>query len=303
MRKVLYFNEFGDNIYESKSSNFFVYAALAALLGLKILPTVLRSDSAQKSMAYLSKRTENLNDYSGSKYDLERAKESVISKIKNKENILNKEELIDRVKNVIVKEIKDNDVVAPNSNMYYFKYSDKDYIVVNRKNSNHDYQTFIHELNHLLDHRKVVKDNIDIKYLINKDIDINDYSRFVKMNFPLVLDDEKELRPEILLNSWEFFEKNKGYLLSDSEVYARLSSMRVYLINNNYIKEGDKLTKDVVYRFFEDLSKRKISSYDYYELFDELDFLLITPCINWDYEKEIDLISYNKNKEDDRKWT
>jgi len=308
MRNLIYLQQYPQNekINWKKGaenlSYYLLWSSLALMLGLKLTPDDLKK---YPTRYYMASKVEKLDDYEF-KDILNKAKKSVIEKVKRQDNILNKKELIDRINNVIVKQNpKDSKVhiFEPDNNiMYYFHFSDNDYIVVSKGNKKSEYNTFVHELNHLVDERKVVREEILPSTFINKDLTDKEFWEFQYYYFPKLKEDEivnndTITDEDLAYYTYEWVEDNKKYLLSDSEVYARISHLRTYLIDEGYMSSHEKMTKEVVFQFLDDVSKMRLTFDEYMDLMDKLDFYPLLPYIKWDKSDKIEKLTSLDSKE------
>lgn len=209
------------------------------------------------------------------------------------DNILNKKELISKINNVIVKE-KERDTKSYFSEkdaiMYYFNFKENDYIVVSKGETTSEYNTFIHELNHLVDRHKKTKVDIVPSFIL-KDFDEKQFLDFGDRFFPNLIQDRKDVtREDIIYETWFFFQNNKEYLISEPELYARLSHMKSYLIDEGYMKKDEKVTKEIVSKFLEDFKQLEFKTFDYLEKLEQIDFIFYLPFIDWDKTDEFNLI-------------
>lgn len=289
MEKILNFYEFNEKVNWNKASNYLAIASIALALGIK---TLGKNENTLRFLAH--KKIQQFDDYENIDV-INKAKQSVISKVIRNKNILNKSDLINRINNVIVKENTKDD----ESLMYYIHFNDIDYIVVCK--SNYEYNSFVHELNHLVDHRKITKEEIDIQSII---IDCTDteqrYIDFFNEYMPKLSNRD---HVKIAALSYEFFLKKKDYLLSDKEVYARVSNMRNVLIEEGFLKKEDTLKKSHILDFLNNLSKREIDIDEYSYIFDKYDFLIILPFIDIEQDEKLDMISSIKDLKDFQKYT
>lgn len=292
------------NVSESVSSldkideSFVLPVLLAIATSLRIDPTGM---TQRQLVDTIETRTTGFEDYTGT---LEAAKISVIKKIDRNENILNKDELKSRIKNM---EIRQYGGITSNSIMYYFwdKNTDKDILYVNKKLFNKQYalNTFIHELNHLIDRHKKVQ-TFNRPSQVTKRASLKDFEEYFKDWRPLRGKKDFFRRPinmGILLGRF-FKEGAGGYAIRDEEMYARLSSLREFLVANALMQEDEKMQKKHVDKLKDWVDGKFPQTDDIqierdYDNFMSNDFILILPLIDWNCVDDIHLIVKTKNKE------
>jgi hypothetical protein len=306
--KLLTYEEYSMNekVNWQKVKKYGQYGILALLLGYNIAPNNIKHYPIKKYVEY---QLDNLNNY----FIPKEALNDVIYKVKNSEDIENKEEVINRLKNVKVKKY-DNSISyfdkEESLQMFYFysEIGDEDYIVV-LDDYDPSLSKIVHELNHLVDRHKIGKSNITIDNFFNKNANLNDFLNFYK-DFPKINRDTTEL---LLKRSGIEFKKfrgdkinmgylmyynymsNKDYYTKDSELYARVSSMKSFLRRKGYLENG-KMTKKSIDIFIENYIKvinRFPETLDKIYFITDLDFLVIAPLLKWDKLEEIDTIAGN----------
>lgn len=311
MKKLIYFQQFSQNeeinwkkirTLGGTISDYTMWSALALTLGLKLTPKDIQK---YPTRYYMASKVEKLDDYEFTDI-LNKAKNSVIEKVKRQENIINKKELIDRINNVIVKQHDKDEkahIFEPKSDiMHYFLFSDKDYIVVSSGTTKAEYNTFVHELNHLVDKRKVVKEEILPSTFINKDMTDKEFWEFQYYYYPRfkenqIVDGDTITDEDMAYYIYEWVEDNKDYLLSDAEVYARLSHLRTHLIDEGYMSPNQEITKEVVFEFCKDVNKMRLTFDEHMDLMDKLDFYPILPYIQWEKIDKIQKLTSLDSKE------
>jgi hypothetical protein len=224
---------------------------------------------------------DNLKDYN---YDIRL--NSAIKSVKNKviisNNISNKDYVLEKLDNVIVKSYYNNINLKFINNkfiMLYVKntYKDIDYIVVNENKSFNRYYDFVHELNHLVEQNKIKINDIIYEDIVNYNMTIRNYNIY----FRKWRRSEKNVSIGQLYTSTVY--SNKKYYLSDSEIYARVSSFKNFLQKHEFINECDIINYgniDELVKFFNSDTLVN-TSYSKYILFD---FISIIPFINWENE-------------------
>lgn len=226
-----------------------------------------------------------------------KALESVVSKIDRNDNITNKEDLKQRLNNIEVREFAGR---TSSSIMYYYwdKENDKDVIYINKKlyNPSYSLSTFIHELNHIVDRHKKVKLPIKANQVI-KQVSLKEYENYFA--------DWRKLRgrkeffrnpinPGTLLG--RFFKHGAGgYATREEEMYARLSSLREFLVRENLMQEHEKMQKKHVDKIKDWVDRQFPLTNDIqvernYDSFMSNDFILILPLIDWECTDDIHLI-------------
>ena len=250
--------------------------------------------------------------------------EDVSKKVQLSDIITNKEYLIERLNKI--KFLKNRDKESTSSMYYYYdNYDDIDYIVVKTSSIiNSDYITLIHELNHLIDrHKKVSVEIIPSSVMLSKnDVNKDQYLSYFNMISDIEIRDEetddiKNLNLIELL--YEDFNDQPEYYLSDSEVYARLSSLKNFLHKSGYIGIEENISERIVNQFLCDISsdlnfkylsttddeekkdgehglndgnytKTSLREYDnLLEIIVDSDFIVILPFINWNKEEELNI--------------
>lgn len=279
---------------------------LPILLALATSLNIKSSGMTQRQLVdTIEAKTTEFDDYTGT---LEEAKKALLRKIERNENILNKDELKNRIQNLDVREYKGR---TSSAIMYYFwdKSKDKDIVYINksRYNKAYAYNTFVHELNHLVDQHKKTKTPVKASQVINK-ASLKDFENYFSEWRPLRGKNDffrKPINMGILLGRF-FKDGPGGYAVHEDEMYARLSSLREFLVSNGLMQEDEKMQKKHVDRIKDWVNQKYPQTDDIqierdYDNFMSNDFILILPLINWECVDYIDLIVKTKNKENEWK--
>ena len=298
-------------------------AIIGILLGLIVTPNQLRSRVYREYVKIkISSYLKDLKEYKKDD-QLITAIQSVIKKVEKSNYITNKEDIINRINNVVYTEYESSHFISaagggdPDDNQMSYFYddnSDKDYIMVNMKRSqSHKLLSYIHELNHLVDKHSITKENGEI---VASDllIDISNISRSRVRNMYVnyyknwndVKNGESSYGVGILLyhsifgitedenNTGGFVESNDKYFMSDAEIFARLSSMKSFMLKEGIISNIDeRITKHHIELVRIYANKYKGDNYINDIL--ELGFLYYLPLINWDKVDELNLIVNNSD--------
>lgn len=295
---------------------------IGTLLGLVITPSDLKNDLYRKVLIkQVSNQLSKLKEYKKDS-ELITAIKSVIRKVESSNYITNKEEVINRLNNVVYKEYESlylfrnyggGDTDDNLMSYYYDTDTDKDYIMINMEMS-HDHKllSYIHELNHLVDKHSKIDENNKVKST-DLLIDISKYSRIrvqklyydYYRNWGEIKKGDQYYNPGIILYFSVFgisnddsggmgeTESNEKYYISDSEIFARISTMKSFMLKEGILNNIDeKITKHhielirlYVYKFEGDYN-------EYMKVLD-LGFLQYLPLINWDKVNELNLIAKN----------
>lgn len=237
-----------------------------------------------------------------------------ILKVENSNNIINKEFVIKRLQDVKIKHYERTILFGDNYNnmMYFFDYKNNiDFILL--FDSADDKISLIHELNHLIDKHKKDKIEVEISKLL-KNVDKEKYLEYFKDWKKLDKIELKRLFREeytSLLPDKEFVSigdiyyiilsiKKEYYIENDAEIYARLSSLKAFLVDKGFLEIGDKLDNEVVEYLSsaikELISTKNWSTEDVVTFLSLFDFVIYFPIINYDKIDDINLIVINDYK-------
>jgi len=203
----------------------------------------------------------------------------IINSIELGGNILNKEELFDRINNADYKIYKEG---IPREKDYSGLFihdsdTDKDYIILDTMELSSF--TIYHEIGHLVNKHRESEIDVLISDIKKDTINYADFSKLYS-DFPSISIGEDTLAfGDIVLAQ---FLSNEDYYLSDSEIYARLFSYYYFceMYDIKDIKElGEKL------QFVSKGDSETVISY-----LRDLDFLYILPIINFEKEEKIKLL-------------
>jgi hypothetical protein len=303
MKQILTYEEYiNEKINWDKVKKYGQYALLSLLIGYNVSPDNIKKYPIKK---YIEYKLDNLENH----FIPKEALNDVIHKVKNSEDIENKEEVINRLKNVKVKKYDNSISYFDKETLMFYFYSeigDEDYIVV-LDEYDPSLSKIIHELNHLVDKHRINKNEISIDNIFNKNANLDDFLNFYK-DFPKISRDTTEMllrKSDIEFKRFRGDKINIGYLMyynymsnkdyytSDSELYARVSSMKSFLRRKGYLENG-KITKSSVDNFIEkyiEVFRDRPGTYNKIYFLTEFDFFIIAPLINWDKLEEIDLIA------------
>lgn len=281
--------------------------AIAALLtiGYKMTPHEAKVGFIKDYIGY---RLEHLHEYQDEDGYYQKAKEHVKEKVLANNNIINKSEIIERIDNCLIKlspQVHIWDGIPSETSMASYipngVWNEFDFIIVGPKPSKNIYINLVHELNHLVDDNSKLKQQINWEGIINKDITKLEYERYFQ-DWPVLTGDslkamfkrydhEQSVPKKIRLSQglWKNFNQNRDYYCSNEEVYARLSSMKNFMINNNIIDNASQqITEEDVENMKNMLAKQKTED----KLsFIDVDFMILLPLINWDKCEEINLFA------------
>lgn len=329
MNNIKYFEEYNLNekITWKDIKNYGEYALIALLLGYSVLPKDIKSELIKKPIEKIASYQLNSLENAINKEKINKSIDRVIKKVKNSKNIINKDFVINRLKNVKVKYLERTfflkDIEKNVSMFYYYdNNSDNDFIIIDRNKASEEMNIIlIHELNHLVDRHKIDKKNVNekdllseptlIKYLtffedypkIKKDVLFNiiskkHYQDFISTKYYKNVD-------EISLGYYLYYaiNNNRDYYLKNSEIYARLSNLKSFLIDVEIININDEITEDIINEFSKRLNNNVLKYKPNDEILDYIsyyDFLIYLPIINYNNIDDINLISKNfKNKTKD----
>lgn len=235
-------------------------------------------------------------------------KYSVIDKIQNSKIITNKEDLINRVNNIsykyhddvsILSNLSDNTIMA----YFYDKVYDIDYIIVKDTLYTYNKESITHELNHLVDTHKEVNIEISPRSLI-RDYHRSEYIEFYESWYQKNEYDDQELyisEDDIILGDiiYNIISSNPTYYLSDSEIYARLSNMKTFMIDKGALSDiNEPLTEELILLTINSIKylideKIENGEWDRHQTVDfilQLDWIVYVSIINYDNIDQLNLI-------------
>lgn len=274
-----------ENIGES-FKNIPIIAGLAAGLALGS-PEVGAVEKPRTESKYLNPWSEKI----------EMAKRNVIAKVFRNKNIINKDSVADKIKNVSIEVYKTK---QSSTLMYYYydKKKKKDVVMVNlaKIDSSSVYQTMVHELNHLVDQHKITSEQ-DV--VVTKDIS--------RLEFAKYFDDwrkiEKKGKKYSVTDLWSYaYSRDKSYFTSEHEVEARLSSLYQFMVDNSILESGEKFQSKHIDKMKEwiefNFPRGKGEEVERaYQNFLRNDFIPILPLLDWNKEEGINMIVKNDNSE------
>lgn len=217
------------------------------------------------------------------------------------DNIKNKQEVLNRIKNVKLA-IDTEGSVKRNAVGYYDYFKSNDYILfMNEKEQ--DRFTILHELYHLVDIQSENYVNPDYDAVIDKDISFEEYRiKYSLITFGLLniedsikRADELKYVSEIFANNWYIFENSRDYYLSDKEVYVRLNLFKVFLedliIKYDIVDsiESFEINDIFLQNIFNGKLLRTLDHFDK-DKFLKSDFIYILPALKSDCSDELNLI-------------
>lgn len=228
-------------------------------------------------------------------------KYSVIDKIQNSKIITNKEDLINRVNNASYKYHDDVSILSnlsDNTIMSYFydKVYDIDYIIVKDTLYTYNKESITHELNHLVDTHKEVSVEISPRSLI-KDHHRSEYIEFYEKWYQK----NECYNDDIILGDiiYNIISSNPTYYLSDSEIYARLSNMKTFMIDKGALLDiNEPLTEELILLTINSIKylideKIENGEWDRHQTVDfilQLDWIVYVSIINYDNIDQLNLI-------------
>lgn len=317
MKYLTEYEQFNEEISWKGIKRVSFYIFMAAVLGWSFTPKQYKDAVIQKTIRkafiYELKSFDNVK----LNLKLKKAIDAVISKVENSNNIFNKKEITDRIRNVRIKNYEKAFIVDSDGRMFYYydKENDVDYVVIVDESFSENIMALTHELNHLIDQHKVDKSDVDLnKLLVNptRSLYINyfkDYpilnSKILKANFT----QEKcsDYIPDTDTCSlgdmyYALITVNGNYYLSESEIYARLASLKAFLVNKNFMDIDEKINKRMLdflsIHMIEVIEKENWESGDITTFFSMFDFYIYLPIINFDKLDDINLIAIGEDNTD-----
>jgi len=222
--------------------------------------------------------------------------DDVKNKVSKDNRIKNKQELIDKLNSVVFIVNKNNkskilfdEIKRRNNNRdnlgFTFYIKNKPFIGLNK----FDNKIIRHELFHIVDDF-MIKSNNNINKDIIKMFDFNmNYNEYSK-NFEKIVN--YEYRMKLSINK----ELIKKYLLTPSEIFVRLNTLKFWLLNNGYIKDiGQKIPNDVMIKLLNGEIFKNIKTHQEKLDFMNSDFMEIIIFIKNDKIKDINDFVYNSN--------
>ena len=313
------YEHFNEEISWKGIKNFTLYAFMATVIGWSFTPKDFRDATIKKGIRKAF--TYELNSFDNVELNpkLKKAIDDVISKVENSNNISNKEEVMDKIRNVRIKTYEKAYIVEPSGRMFYFydHLKDIDYVVIVDQSFKDNIMALTHELNHLIDRHKVDKTDVDISNLLVKPTRelyleyFKDYplldSEILKASF--TQEECKKYIPNNSSNScslgdmyYALIMNNSEYYLNDAEMYARLSSLKAFLVNKNFMDIDQKIDKRMLdyisVNMLEVISKEKWETEDLTTFFTMFDFYIYLPIINLDKLEDINLIAMGEDNTD-----
>ncbi len=269
----------------TESRDWAVWLALAASLGLGSAARAETPGERARVVDTVRRRTTRA-EYMP---EFERARDRVRAKVASSANITNKAELMDRLDSVEVREYSARSTTM----MYYLRdpSGSRDYVFVNTRVYRPEVGlgTFVHELNHLVDKNKTVaKESPHEQVLLRPSY--REYQEWFAGWPPLTHLRGRETRKPVqvgrmLANS---VSRMRGYLNTPHEVYARLSSLKDFLVRNGYMQQGERLERRHVERLAD--WAKGLAGKEYHDFLMN-DFVLVLPMIDWRCPDEINLIA------------
>jgi hypothetical protein len=267
-----------------ESRDWAVWLTLAAAM---CLGSPARSEAPSEVAARVVAMTDSVPDLPM----LDSAKRRVKEKVMTSRVILNKEDLCRRIDDVEVREYRV--MMGSGVLMYYTRdpKTDKDYIFVNKvhRMPHMELSTLVHELNHLVHERQLVKKPTAPGQVLMK-ISPRDYERYFE-RWPMVKPTRGRKAGEPMTIGRKLageYVRMGGYLLSEFEAQARLSSLKDFLIRQGLMTRTEALTKAHVDKMVE--WARGLGDEEY-RRFLLNDFILVLPLIDWRCVEEIDLFA------------
>ena len=210
--------------------------------------------------------------------ELQQAKDYVIKKVETSEHIKNKEEIIDRIKNVNVStHEEDTDLLMfliSGYNMVYLHnwYYDADYVVVRGDDNGRLYE-FVHELNHLVDeHQRPIP-----RFKYDDLIDMSNNNEGVYKQYYSNWGYHRNIGPK----NFRYLDRMENYLTSSEEVYARISTLKYRLVQIGIMDIDETLREEHVNEF-RDIIKEALDMDLYRYLINTNGFMTLLPLINWE---------------------
>lgn len=214
---------------------------------------------------------------------LEKAKCSVIDKVMSSKTIINKMDIISRIEMVDVREHEKDKMIylgysRPKMSYFFDRNSGQDFIIVNSGTSSVEYFPLVHELNHLVDRHKVCEVEYDVTHLL-KELRKEEYIAY----FDEWPDIYGERTGDII---YDYYINNKKYMMSEGEVYARLSSLKNFLVLTNLISIDDTIQCRDIEELEQVIKCWHHSERLYFDVIDNWDFIPLLPLLKCD-ESEI----------------
>jgi hypothetical protein len=267
-----------------ESRDWAVWLTLAAAMGLG---SPARSEAPSEVAARVVAMTDSVPDLPM----LDSAKRRVKEKVMTSRVILNKEDLCRRIDDVEVREYRV--MMGSGVLMYYTRdpKTDKDYIFVNKvhRMPHMELSTLVHELNHLVHERQLVKKPTAPGQVLMK-ISPRDYERYFE-RWPMVKPTRGRKAGEPITIGRKLageYVRMGGYLRSEFEAQARLSSLKDFLVRQGIMTITEALTQAHVDKMVE--WARGLGDEEY-RRFLLNDFILVLPLIDWRCVEEIDLFA------------
>lgn len=268
----------------SESRDWALWVALAASIGVGSAARASTPADMARVVDTVRRKTEKA-DYMP---EFERARARVRAKVVSSPTITNKAELLVRLDSVEVREYSARSTTM----MYYLAdpVERKDYIFVNTRVYLPEIAlgTFVHELNHLVDRRKKVSVSVPPGQVFLRP-SYREYQEWFAGWPDMTWIRGRESKPivvgRLLANS---VSRMRGYLHQPHEVYARMSSLKDYLVREGYMRQGELMQKhhvDSLIRWAKGLRGKE------YHDFMENDFVVILPMIDWRCLDEINLFA------------
>ncbi len=217
--------------------------------------------------------------------ELSMAKSYMKYSVRNSRTITNKEEVIKRINEVIVKRHPNDENIFWWHTKYIMCYTygslGTDFIIIRdgvRSESRYT-NYFIHELGHMVDFRKISTYDVDCSDLL-KDVSYITYiNYYTDWCLGSTLGDyhHREL------------EDNHKYYTSEHEVYARLNSLKYELVRRMIISGDETITQEHINVFYESCCLSE-SSEEYIDNMMDYDFMILLPLIDWSRTDILDTI-------------
>jgi hypothetical protein len=267
-----------------ESRDWALWLALAASLGLGKAAEA----KTPGEMARVVDTVRSKTDRAPYMPDFERARERVKAKVRSSPVITNKAELVRHLDSVEVREYS-----ARSTTMMYYLHDPaerKDYVFVNLRVYRPEIAvgTFVHELNHLVDRRKRVSTQVHPGQVFLTP-SYREYQEWFADWPPMTYIRGREAKPiavgKLLANS---VSSMRGYMHQPHEVYARLSSLKDYLVREGYMAQYDRLEKRHVDRLVD--WAKGLKGKEYHDFLMN-DFVLVLPMIDWRCLEEINMIA------------
>tara|TARA_R110000772_G_scaffold20466_2_gene56729 strand:+ start:48235 stop:49275 length:1041 start_codon:yes stop_codon:yes gene_type:complete len=292
---------------------------VALIVGFSFTPEEYKDPIILKALkSGVSVRLRTFDDIKDSKI-VQEAVNRVISKVENSKVITNKDELVNRLKNISFKHYSKTFLLPIDNAMmmyYYDESGDIDYIIISNEKYEDKLDFYVHELNHLIDRHKKVSKISEPSNAIIKDFNRETYTDFFK-GWPML---DRDIAMEMIISDkdkigipntekisigdfyYSQIQHSTDYFLSDSEIYARLSTMKSLLLGLEHTYGGidinDPITEKSIRLLINEIKRIVLEEESDTEeillLLKEFDWIIYTPIIDYNSD-DLNLFTMNNN--------